>query len=413
MRPTITASDTAGRATLRVLDTAQPIDPLWRPTVGQLLAQPLWTPRDAYDAANSLMVPLHFALRGGRDDLRDEFDAFFERVGPELNGPRAVELPLQRMHFIVLLARYVALRHADTAPPSWLPGLARLLADEVIGRWTGGLAENVRRKLATSPSSRPSFRRALGDLQLSILMAGCDLASTRSLLSLAHRQALHGLTDATWAYIRDRWRLFPDGGGVPDPGAWADHPDYAYSGYVRRHARMSPSPRPGIAQDTSHAHRLPLALTIFAGAFATDSGRLALLRRANESLTRQFVGRVVVRSTSDFPAPRTTNYMDGWNGLFRVGYPTIGARDAVEPYELSGTLTLGWWSFLGTPEISGLYRELDAAFPLPGHVVAVYVGAPTSRDRNAIMRDPDCYRNGLRALVSRLAVVVSESLERG
>lgn len=48
--------------------------------------------------------------------------------------------------------------------------------------------------------------------------------------------------------------------------------------------------------------------------------------------------------------------MDGSNGvLYRWNYSSLGEGKEYGPYELSGTFTIGWWTFLGTDRVKEIY----------------------------------------------------------
>ena len=131
------------------------------------------------------------------------------------------------------------------------------------------------------------------------------------------------------------------GGWLFQAGLWSDHPDYAQAGRVADSPGPAPAPVPGIGEDASHSHRLPLWLTSLAEAYPPGSEPRAYYLRLRTGLARQFQRAVLTAPVAGFPGYRTTNYMDGHNGLYRWGYPTIGPDDGYRPYELSGTFLLG------------------------------------------------------------------------
>ena len=98
---------------------------------------------------------------------------------------------------------------------------------------------------------------------------------------------------------------------------------------------------------------------------------------------------------------RTTNYMDGRNGLYRYNY-TTQQDTAYLPYQLSGTITLGWWSFLGG-EMSELYKNIYETFPLDENALKTYVGPNTTRERNKYVAWPAYFENGFAELNCLLA----------
>lgn len=67
--------------------------------------------------------------------------------------------------------------------------------------------------------------------------------------------------------------------------------------------------------------------------------------------------------------------MNGMNGVYRYSTAAnVGEGKGYGPYELSGTFLIGWWSFLGDPEIDKAYGEIAKSFPLPEKVMMTYQG---------------------------------------
>jgi hypothetical protein len=97
---------------------------------------------------------------------------------------------------------------------------------------------------------------------------------------------------------------------------------------------------------------------------------------------------------TDFRGLRMTNFMDGENGVYRYGYPTQGAGNGFGPFELSGSVNLGWWSFLGSAT-SPAYAAQKASMPFVEDVIRLYVGPNTTRIRNPYFSEPDFYRGAL------------------
>ena len=93
--------------------------------------------------------------------------------------------------------------------------------------------------------------------------------------------------------------------------------------------------------------------------------------------------------------------MNGRNGIYRWSYHSLGHDQGYGPYELSGTLILGWWPFLPGPRIRQLYRDLAAEFPLPDAVLDLYAGpVPNDRPRTKVT---GVLVNGTAELLCRLA----------
>lgn len=161
-----------------------------------------------------------------------------------------------------------------------------------------------------------------------------------------------------------------------------------------------------VAMDTSHSHRFPLWLTSLAGAYPVGSDERAFYEELLMGLGEQFVREVLVGPTDDFPSYRTANFMDGRNGVYRWNYATQGPNNGYGPYELSGTLCLGWWTFLGTPEVKEMYATMAELSPLPNDVLDVCMGPGTTRKRYWLLNGSRPYVNGCAQLISILASTI-------
>lgn len=192
------------------------------------------------------------------------------------------------------------------------------------------------------------------------------------------------------------------------PGVWSQHSDYAYVGNNQESDNLKTNLVENIAMDTSHSHRFPLWINSFIEAYETyDFDKKDYFLKIRSGLEKQFYENVLVKPDEEFDGYRTKNFMDGRNGIYRWNYPTQGQGNGYGPYELSGTFTLGWWSFLKSERISEVYFEMANKFPLSEDVIEVYVGPNTSRTRHELVNSPESYYNGISELIVRLASKLS------
>jgi hypothetical protein len=233
-----------------------------------------------------------------------------------------------------------------------------------------------------------------------------DLWAVAGTLEPGARELLEDARGLGVRVFASETRWTDDGGWLFQPGVWHDHPDFVYAGRSQIEPAMEEARIADIAGDTSHAHRLPVLLESLRSAFAPEEAGRRFYDSLRAGLERQFVGRVLVEPDHSFPAPRTTNFMDGRNGLYRYGFHTLGEGHGYGPYELSGTLTLGWWSRLPGRRIRRVYRDLAASFPLREDVVATYSGPATARPRPALCAEPAAFTNGFRELLINLAATL-------
>ncbi|MEN6327037.1 MAG: hypothetical protein ABFD18_12640 [Syntrophomonas sp.] len=82
-------------------------------------------------------------------------------------------------------------------------------------------------------------------------------------------------------------------------------PEYAYAGNEHKASYLKKRPVNNIAMDTSHSHRFPLWLTSLAEAYPVGSDKRKYYDTLRDGLSVQFINKVLVKPTDDFPAYRT------------------------------------------------------------------------------------------------------------
>ncbi len=333
-----------------------------------MLSKELWTPQEAYNAGHYLMVPLHHAFKNpGR--ILSAFENHFARAA---EAYRAKDIKIEisgvsEMQYLALASRYLAMNAANP-DPRLNEAVAALIEERVTHYWQklpawqwgrapfpGGIRERLEWKLANKPT-KPSYYRVIFDQEMYVIGMAADLGVWRAHVG----QPCAVCEDALRMFDRIMEReLDRSGEGWRfQVGVWADHPDYAHAGYFTVPGENARPVRiASIQEDSSHAHRWPLWLTQVRAHRDVDD----LVAR----LKWQLLNRVVDRH-QELGVPVLRNYMSGHNGYYRWLYqkrPNFGYA----PYQVSGTFTLGWWSFLGGEEIGSLYEQLSNAFPLnPG-----------------------------------------------
>lgn len=126
--------------------------------------------------------------------------------------------------------------------------------------------------------------------------------------------------------IKDRftYKNLKDFEGKPVEGAnfyigvWDDHPEYAYTGYSEEGypIGIEPQRKKGVGWDLSHARRF---VHVFDALFRNKD--LLNLEFPTEALMEKLANQLIYGVFNrDFKKPLFTNFMDGTNGWFRVGY---------------------------------------------------------------------------------------------
>lgn len=392
---------------------------LWNTTVSQYLKEQLWTDKESYDAGSYLMVPLHAAFVLQQEDWQEQFAMQFELFA-ETSQTDIAASRLNRLQYEYLASRFLVLaaQHGreGIVPTALFSKVAADVSDlwetEPAWQWgrspfQGGMRERVQWKLSHRKTA-PSYYAAIIDEELYVFAIAADLSAYQRLTGCQspRTETLHDVlitANKVFSTVVEP----TDTGWLFQPGIWSDHPDYRFAGNASKHD-VKPSKVTDIAEDTSHSARFPLWLTSLAQAYAPGSPQREFYVGLKAGLASQFFSKVLVPPTAEFSGYRTNNFMDGRNGLYRWGYATQGPANGYGPYELSGTLTLGWWSFLGGPQITSVYRTMASKWPFAPEIVKLYVGPNTSRARNPLVVDPDSYRNGFRELLMRLGAKIAE-----
>ena len=323
----------------------------------------------------------------------------------------AVEIEPQ--NWPLQLERGRLLRGSD---PTRIPhDLEERIRQEIHNLWTvvpawqwgrpsfeGGMRERVLWKLNNHNVER-SYYRGIIDEELFVMAIAADLAHTDSVLRREPDPVLADVLDIARIVFQSELVYGQDGGWILQPGVWRDHPDYTYSGYTQLALDLVPKPVLNIAPDSSHSHRMPLWLLSLAHAYPNDDERHVFYQVLLDGLRIQFLDHVLVPPSSEVPFPRLTNFMDGWNGVYRYNYQTVGENLGYGPYQLSGILLESWWIFLGTDDLRYLYAEMSRQFPLRQDELDLYVGPNTTRERHPLVTWPDYFTNGFAELYTLAA----------
>lgn len=364
------------------------------------------------------MVPLHAAFYSGEEDWQQHFADHFRRfmVAVGEKPETIVGRRLDQLHYLYLASRFVVLSEQCNKSVLVPNGLVDLLYERIKSIWEkepawqwdrgpfrGGMRERILWKLQHKDVPI-SYYRAIIDEELFTIAIAADLRTYERLTKDPKfwSPVVSDILEIAYWMFKQEGEFQLDGGWLFQTGVWTDHPDYVYAGHMHKVPGMNPQPVPGIAWDTSHSHRFPLWLISIEGAYSEGEQQKELYKKIKEGLEKQFYEKVLVPPTSDFPAYRTRNFMDGSNGVYRWNYQT-SRNNGYGPYELSGTLTLGWWAFLGTVRVQNMYQYLATQFPLPPNIVSVYVGPNTTRERHPLVKLPDAINNGYIELIVRLA----------
>ena len=387
---------------------------LFDAVVEPYLADPLWTARDAYDAAHYLLVLLHAAYEADEEHWQELFAEHFNAFGKHLTLGAAdlAENRLARLQYLYLASEFAVLAWRTGRPEHVHPALIPFLTEETQRLWLeepawqwdrepfGNMRKRVNWRLANHDVEY-SYYRAIIDEEHFLFVLAANLVTVAKLSDTeppaAAEDALSFADLIYSAEIEDT----PEGGWLFQPGVWTDHRDFRYAG-TETFPPRGPAPVEGIAMDTSHAHRFAYWLRALAAAHRPQSDAAAHYRDLLARLDNQFHRAASVPPAGGTAYWRTNNFLDGRNGVYRWDYPTQ-PDTGYAPYELSGTVSLGWWSALPSARTARMYRHMAGRFPLTLAEIETYVGPNTTRDRHPIVTLPEAYRNGMFELIARVA----------
>jgi hypothetical protein len=396
------------------------IDQLWDRLITPYLRDDLWSNAYAYQAGSVLMVPLHHAFRTNDSGRIAEFKDYFTRlvnVAPQ-GLPSSL---LDRVQHLYLGSQFAALAQASGRPDLIPTGLVNVLRNAIEQAWyadpdyagnpltSGGMRALLQWKL-DGRSSHSLQGQPITDHELFVMAIAADLKFIADMVSQNKSgdplfNEIYGVGTRTFTQ-----EVFSTsvGGWLLQPGVWRADNSYRYAGNLELRDGILPGVIPGIGQDSSHSHRLPAWLSSFARAALGDSEEEFLFERLRQGLEVQFAEVVLIEPSRDFATYRTTNYMDGHNGVYRYRYVNQQRSDGrpwgYAPFELSITFLSGWWRLLDSDRIKQAYVKQAELFPLSQSAIDGYMGPDRSNEgRHPLLTWPDSFTNGLYETIALMA----------
>jgi hypothetical protein len=244
------------------------------------------------------MVPLHAAYRLHQPAWQFQFRNHVERFLAAYPTDFAPAL-LSQVHYLYFVARFAVL--ASEAGQSLPVDLVAVLERFVEEKWLyepawrreGGFYSNARERVLTVLTSDDwtvNAHNALIDDDYFLFAIAADLKRVRQFRQAGPSPTLDEVMTIAERAIRARivWNLA--GGWLLEPCVMDDHEEYLYAGQPLPFYGMQPIPVPGIAFDSSHAHRWPLMLYSLAAAAGSNQTR-RFYDRLQKGLEKQFAHR--------------------------------------------------------------------------------------------------------------------------
>ncbi len=393
----------------------------WLDIIDSVLADPLWLNDYAYDTSTSLMLPMHYAFKNPdrfERDPRIVFDIFFSNLSDSFD-PNNIQSFTAKSQFLYFITQYVKLKSQQGSIENLIP-LVNVLEEELVDVWLYrpavhwdkslnfvGLKQRLNWNL-TDPDTQYSYYRAVIDQDWFTIAALSDLAVIQH--HLGHKTLFNeGDLKTIIQGVLNRFGEFHGENWYFQKGVWWDHPDYIYVGNQEIEPEITSDPIPDIAIDSSHSHRMPLWLNSFAD---FDEAGADYYKNIIVEMRNTFEKNVFVPvNESGYQYLLMNNYMDGNNGLYRFNYVTQGEGNGFQAYQLSGSLFVGYYSFLDSAVYRDSLRNMSTSFPLKQHVLDYYVGPNTSRNKHPKFVWPAYFQNGFAELFSKIAGCYGSTIE--
>jgi hypothetical protein len=392
---------------------------LWNNVVADGLQTPLWAKGNAYNAGHFYMLPLHAAFQFNNYEWQQQFANHFERF--VIDGYFDVEpTRLYRLQYYYLASWFMILAK-ESGQDSLIPaGLFDIVYDDIDNFWNNeptnnwrypGLSlpnfENLRSrvlwKLYNVQVPEKTYHRAIIDAEKFTFAIAANLKTYMQLTNAdvwPKNQTVNDILEFAYIFFNRRVEWNETGGWLLQPGFWTNHDDYKYAGNASKNEPQI-KPLDNIAEDVSHSHRNALWLKSLAKAAAKNEKEFydTLLI----GLEKQFFNHAIIEPSDIADTYLNYNFMDGSNGLYRWNYHKDKPNTGFGAYELSGTMLIGWWTFLGTERAKDLYKELSVRFPIPDNILAIY---QLKTGEVPLKEATSWYLNGWAELNTRLAAML-------
>lgn len=329
----------------------------FQPLIGfkAYLSLETWSEKNRYNASHFLLVPMYYIYQNNNTSLIKKIDQnmnnFLEKEAKNLKFNITSErLPIWQ--YLYFVSEYNNLSSRKNMK------LNNFLIESVEKNWNSPswqwgkinafptLKEKLEWKL--NATENEGYKRALVDEELFFLGVAANLS-----LSSPKNKILKEINNIS-LQLFEKKSSFNDEGWLYDVGAFDNYPDYAYAGYTNIKDISSPKPEKNIAIDSSHFFRIPKILLSLQKAYKEDSPEYIVYQKYRIGLENQFFNKVLVIKNNNI---YLTNYMDGKNGIFRWEYPTLGKGRGYQPFGLTPSFGMGWWSFLPNTKIKTTYKD--------------------------------------------------------
>lgn len=370
-----------------------------------LLQDDLWTIQNKYDSAHVLMLPMEYVFSRNSESFLKRQDFFHQHFARNFEDFTVSfgDNRLENCLYLYLVSRYL---NKSYNTPGWTDAHRRA-AEETVAfitefwqttpAWHWGKAPftGARARLEwrlTNKVVERSYYRAIIDEELFAFGIAAEIKTLSEKIPSLRTETVDDIltyadrvfTDEIVFTEGERWTL--------QPGAWTDHPNYAYAGHKTLTSNLAPLPINDISPDSSHAHRYPLLLISLRDSSRPNTARFSHYNNLLMGLKQQFETVIINSPETQLGGPTMNNYFDGRNGLYLYNPKRFGNELGYGPSSLSGTLALSWYSFLGSEAFKSELAE--TTFPLNPKLLDLYTNPNTERARHVLLAWPNYFTNG-------------------
>lgn len=374
-------------------------------------------PRYLSNSSELLTVAMHYAYTSKDEKLmkyfKDQMDSVTLTEQQHLKSLNIYNFGLSRLTILHVFTQYLKLSTKYNGESATYPeGFIDFLNDELNLFWKipnpgwppynpnnpdQTVSERVRWGLSHYESQvfdHEKYFYAINDDLWRFFGASGELKQYYNLTGKAPPSFIEEILDTAYDCFRRGGEFTDTGGWIFQPGMWEKSADHKYAGHKAIVNPLTPKIVSNIAWDTSHFSMMPGTLTSLQMSYGKESPEYHFYKRIKSGLAHQFYS-VVVKGN------KTTNYMDGSNGIYRF---RPHWNDAYLPFELSGTLLFGRWVFLDSGKEEAFFNNLSQ--PLSSDQMSIYLG-PFSRRTNSPDQIEEYYKNPDIILISRLASMLA------
>ncbi|WP_139126630.1 hypothetical protein [Acinetobacter sp. YK3] len=321
-----------------------------------------WKVKERYSASHALMVPLHYAYKYDDKKLKKDFDSNIERF--QKTGNKEINLKkdserLSSIQYLYLLSEYAVLSKNKELANYVLKQINIFWYDIPAWQWDRKPFKNLKERVEwkLTAGTEVGYRRVIIDEEFFSFGIAANLTKI-----YPKELVLKEINHYALKVFKQRSSFDEEGRWLFDKGNYDDYKDHAYAGYENKIIKEK-RPLKDMVSDSSHFFRIPKILLSLQNSYPMDSNEFNLYKKFRKVLAKHFLERVIkIRNNKIY----LTNYMDGRNGVFRWGYPSLGENNGYGPYGLTGSFGIGWWSFLHDNEIDALYNKYYQEFNSTG-----------------------------------------------